>query len=130
MDLIGRGPEKLGAVWVALRIPDGNILVHANRAKITRFPRDDPENCLYSKDVVDLARELGLFSGADDDFNFQAAYDSQLPFEIRFDDTRVFDVYSRFSPDPAFYSTYWTMPWVVILITSCPFGLYLSASCR
>jgi len=108
MDVIGRGPEQVGAVWVARRIPDGYILVHANHAKITTFPLNDPDNCVYSKDVITLARSLGLYHGKDEDFNFQAAYDGEKkPEDIRYDEARVFDVYSRLSSDSnAFYQKY------------------------
>lgn len=35
MDLIGKGPGRKGAVWVATRIPDDCICAHANQARIT-----------------------------------------------------------------------------------------------
>ena len=31
--------------WVARRIPDGYVSGHANQARITTFPLDDPDNC-------------------------------------------------------------------------------------
>ena len=49
MDLIGKGPDNKGIVWVARRIPDGYICAHANQSRITTFPLDDPENCLRSR---------------------------------------------------------------------------------
>ena len=36
-EMIGKGEGQKGAVWVALRIPDGYISGHANQARITRF---------------------------------------------------------------------------------------------
>ena len=74
MDLVGKGPDNKGIVWVARRIPDGYICAHANQARITRFPLNDPENCLYAPDVISFAREKGWFSGADEDFSFRDAY--------------------------------------------------------
>ena len=44
MELIGKGPGNKGIVWVARRIPDGYIAAHANQARITTFPLNDPEN--------------------------------------------------------------------------------------
>ena len=70
MDLIGKGPGRKGAVWVAMRVPDDCICAHANQSRIRRFPMDDPENCLYAKDVVELAREKGYYKGKDSDFSF------------------------------------------------------------
>ena len=74
MDLVGKGPDNKGIVWVARRIPDGYICAHANQARITRFPLNDPENCLYAPDVISFAREQGWFSGADEEFSFREAY--------------------------------------------------------
>lgn len=74
LEMIGRGPGRKGAVWVARRLPDDCITAHANQARITRFPLHDKANCLYSKDVITLARERGYFSGKDEDFSFRDAY--------------------------------------------------------
>lgn len=73
MDLVGKGEEK-GIVWVARRIPDGYICAHANQCRITRFPLNDPENCLYAPDVISFAREKGWFEGEDCEFSFRDAY--------------------------------------------------------
>lgn len=74
MELIGKGPEDKGIVWVARRIPDGYVSAHANQARITTFPWNDPENCLYAKDVADVARKFGWFEGKNEDFSFAEAY--------------------------------------------------------
>ena len=74
MELIGKGPEDKGIVWVARRIPDGYVSAHANQARITTFPWNDPENCLYAPDVADVARKFGWFEGEDKDFSFAEAY--------------------------------------------------------
>lgn len=73
MDLVGKGAGNKGIVWVARRIPDGYICAHANQARITRFPLDDPET-LYAPDVISFAREKGWFEGEDEDFSFREAY--------------------------------------------------------
>ena len=74
MDLIGKGPENKGIVWVARRVPDGYICSHANQARISTFPLNDPENCLYAPDVITFARSKGYFNGEDKDFSFCDAY--------------------------------------------------------
>ena len=38
MEIIGKGPDRKGAVWVALRIPDDCICAHANLSRIRQFP--------------------------------------------------------------------------------------------
>ena len=74
MDLIGKGKDHKGIVWVARRVPDGYICSHANQARISTFPLNDPENCMYAPDVITFAREKGYFSGEDKDFSFCDAY--------------------------------------------------------
>ncbi|MBQ3207671.1 MAG: C69 family dipeptidase [Bacteroidales bacterium] len=81
MDLIGKGHKlvngenvRKGIVWVARRVPDGYICAHANQARISTFPLNDPENCLYAPDVISFAREMGYFNGEDKDFSFCDAY--------------------------------------------------------
>lgn len=73
MEMVGKGADK-GSVWVARRIPDGYISGHANQSRITTFPLDDPDNCLYSKDVISFARKMGWFDGKDEEFSFRDAY--------------------------------------------------------
>lgn len=82
MELIGKGFKddgqggntRKGIVWVARRIPDGYVCAHANQARITTFPKNDPENCLYAPDVISFAREAGYFDGTDEEFSFCDAY--------------------------------------------------------
>ena len=64
MELIGKGADDKGAVWVARRVPDGYISGHANHARIHQFPLNDPET-LYSPDVISFARSKGYFDGKD-----------------------------------------------------------------
>ncbi len=74
MDLIGKGEGNKGIVWVARRVPDGYICAHANQARISTFPLNDPENCMYAPDVITFAREKGYFNGKDEEFSFCDAY--------------------------------------------------------
>jgi len=84
-----------GAVWVAIRIPDGYISGHANQARITTFPLNDPENCLYSPDVVSFAREKGWFSGEDKDFSFSDTYAPVDFGAARFCEARVWSGFNK-----------------------------------
>ncbi|MBQ0128060.1 MAG: C69 family dipeptidase [Bacteroidales bacterium] len=94
MDLIGKGPDNKGIVWVARRIPDGYVCAHANLCRITTFPWDDPDNCLFAPDVAEFARSKGWYSGPDEEFSFRAAY-CQLDFgEVRGCDGRVWSAFN------------------------------------
>ncbi len=74
MEIVGKGKVEKGAVWVAIRIPDGYICAHANQSRIHHFPLNDPDNCLYAKDVISFARKAGYFNGKDSEFSFCDTY--------------------------------------------------------
>lgn len=104
MEMVGKGAKIMGkdgkpdakrnskgAVWVAYRIPDGYISGHANQARITKIKPADGKTsitdkdlakkynlptleCVYSADVVDYAKGLGLYSGKFEDFSFSDTY--------------------------------------------------------
>ena len=92
MEMIGKGQEK-GAVWVALRIPDGYVSGHANQARITTFPLANKKNknsitsknldklfknpnidCVYAEDVISFAKKNNLYAGPDGQFSFSDVY--------------------------------------------------------
>lgn len=103
MEMIGKGPEKKGAVWVAIRIPDNAISAHANQARIHKIPFGDKENCLYEKDVVNLAREKGYFKGKDAEFDFQAAYNPYTFSGLRGCEARVWSFFREFNKESQKY---------------------------
>ena len=106
MELIGKGKDKKGIVWVARRIPDGYISAHANQARITTFPLNDKENCLYAEDVITLAREKGYFSGKDEEFSFAGAY-APLDFSaLRGCEARVWSFFRMFAEGMDKYEDY------------------------
>ncbi|MBN1413827.1 MAG: C69 family dipeptidase [Bacteroidales bacterium] len=106
MEMIGKGVGNKGAVWVALRIPDGYVCGHANQARITTFPLNDPENCLYAKDVISFAREKGYFSGNDEEFSFSDAY-APLDFgAARFCESRVWTGFRKVAKEMEQYEDY------------------------
>jgi dipeptidase len=98
MEMISKGPDKKGAVWVARKIPDGYISGHANQARIRQFPLDDPDNCLYEKDVIKLAKDKGWFEGEDTDFSFADAYAPLDYGALRFCESRVWSMFHRAAP--------------------------------
>ena len=106
MELIGKGKDDKGAVWVARRIPDGYISGHANHARIHRFPLNDPET-LYSPDVIEFARQKGYFDGKDEDFDFSKAYAVTDFGALRGCDARVWSYFNKFTDNAAEY-----LPWI------------------
>ena len=120
MEMIGKGPEQKGAVWVAVRIPDDCIAAHANQARIRQFPLKDKKNCLYSKDVIKFAREKGYFEGKDAEFDFAAAYCPADFGGLRYCDARVWSYFNMFVDGMDQY-----LPWAMGDTSATPMPLYI-----
>ena len=117
MELIGKGNEMVteggktynkykGAVWVAVKIPDGYVSGHANQARIQQFPLDDPENCIYASDVISFAREKGYYDGTDEAFSFSDTYAPISFGGARFCDMRVWSFFKDINDDMDQYFDY------------------------
>ncbi|MDR2496011.1 MAG: C69 family dipeptidase [Tannerellaceae bacterium] len=96
MEMVGKGPGRKGAVWVAIRIPDDCISAHANQARIRQIPFDDKENCMYAPDVVQLARDMGYYNGSDKDFSFAEAYNPWDFGGLRGCEARVWSFFRKY----------------------------------
>jgi len=122
MEMIGKGPGKKGAVWVARRIPDGYISGHANHARITTFPLADGKKSITSKeiskinnpevetvyayDVVEVAKSYGWYKGNDKDFSFSDVY-APLDFGgARFCEARVWSGFNKVNSEMGKYLDY------------------------
>ncbi|MCG8407833.1 MAG: C69 family dipeptidase [Phycisphaerales bacterium] len=119
-EIIGKGPDEKGAVWVARKIPDGFISGHANTPRIRQFPLDDPENTLYAPDVISFARKKGYFDGSDEAFSFADAYGPMDFGDRRFCDSRVWCMYRRTAPSETF-----SVDWVTGVDNAEPLPLWI-----
>ncbi len=102
-DVCGTGStpetENNGAVWVAMRVPDGEITAHANVARIGIFPKDDPENCLYSQNVESFAIKRGYYDpDSGKPFSFSEVYGNFSVKDIRVCEKRVWSLFRRAAP--------------------------------
>ena len=99
MEIVGTGPGGKGAVWVALRVPDGYISAHANMSRIGEFPLNDPDHCLYSPNVISFAEEKGYYNKkSGQPFRFNEAYDVVTPAKRRYTSSRVWSIFRRSAP--------------------------------
>ena len=111
LEMIGKGQDAKGAVWVARRIPDGYVSGHANQARITTFPLADGKisitnkqmdklfdkniECVYSDDVISFAKDKGYYKGKDKNFSFSDTY-APVDFEgARFCEIRVWTMFNK-----------------------------------
>jgi dipeptidase len=114
MEMIGKGQGEKGAVWVAVRIPDGYISGHANQARITTFDFqtknkwDDPDAMFFnSPDVISFAKQKGWYKGADSDFSFSDTYAPVDFGAARFCEMRVYSMFHKVSKDVEDNMAYW-----------------------
>lgn len=101
LEMIGKGPGKKGAVWVAQRIPDGAVSAHANQARITTIDFKDNANYIYSKDVYSFAKKMNYFEGKKEDFSFSDVYAPLDYGAIRFCEARVWSFFNMVNPELA-----------------------------
>ena len=114
LEMIGKGPQNKGAVWVARRIPDGYVSGHANQARITTFPlatrkcktsityknidklfKDANIDCVYADDVISFAKESKLYDGSDEQFSFSDVYCPADFGTVRGCDMRVWAMFNK-----------------------------------
>jgi len=99
LEIVGTGKEGQGAIWVAIKIPDGMVSATANMSRIHQFPLDDRENVLYSKNVISYAVEHGYYDpGKDGKFSFSRAYNPPTEEQIRYSARRVWSIFRRIAP--------------------------------
>jgi dipeptidase len=99
LEMIGTGTGGDGAIWVAVRIPDGYISAHANMSRIGTFPLDDPDNCLYSKNVISFAIEHNYYNPkSGEPFRFNTAYCPPSPEKLKYSESRVWSLFRRAAP--------------------------------
>jgi dipeptidase len=122
LEIIGKGANDKGAVWVAVRIPDGYISGHANQARIQTFPLEDGKvsissqnlskifqpdiEVVYAHDVISFAREQKYFDGKDEDFSFSDTYAPMTFSGARGCEARVWSFFKDYDKGMAAYEDY------------------------
>lgn len=107
LEMAGTGTGKEGAVWVAIKIPDGMVSCHANSARIGEFPLNDSENCIYSRNVITNAIAKGYYNPkSGKPFSFHEAYCPTTPGTLRYCSTRVWSILRRVAPSLNLSSDY------------------------
>jgi dipeptidase len=74
-EIMGAGPFEVGAVWAAVRIPDGHVGVSANIPRISDLNLDDSDHYMASENVFSVAEEMGWWDpGSGEPFKWWKAY--------------------------------------------------------
>jgi dipeptidase len=83
-EIMGAGPMELGAVWAAVRIPDGHVGVSANIPRISTLDLSDPDHYMASDNIFSLAEEMGWWDpGAGKPFRWWEVYSGRQPYSVR-----------------------------------------------
>lgn len=107
MDIHPKGVGNKGIVWVARRIPDGYIAAHANQSRIRKIIKNDPDNCLYSEDVISFAKKEGIAKEYDGEFSFADTYNPLEPGGVLYCEGRVWRFYDLAAPSKNLSDDYW-----------------------
>jgi len=74
LEIVGPGQGKVGAVWVAQRVPDDHLSVNANGSRIRQIDLKKRDFFMASKDIFKVAEENGWWKKQDGPFEFCYAY--------------------------------------------------------
>jgi len=94
-EIVGVGKDKIGAAWVAKRIPDGHVGVSANIPRIGRIDRKDPD-MMASDNVEQVAVDNGLWDGKGD-FVFWRVFNCDYAKGKNYSDRELF-ILNYFAP--------------------------------
>lgn len=94
-EIYGAGPFQKGAIWAAVRVPDDEIAVSANRSRIFELKEDDPDNYMFCDNVFEFAIEQGWWNPAEGPLNFAEAY---APKDSPYNNRREWRVLSLLAP--------------------------------
>lgn len=91
-EVVGPGKDKIGAVWVAQRVPDNHISVNANASRIRSIDISDKDNFMFSNNVFNVAKENGWWNPEAGELEFCYAYADRNSLAARRREWRVFDL--------------------------------------
>jgi dipeptidase len=74
MEIVGPGKGKTGAIWVAQRVPDDEVSVNANAARIQEIDLENTDYYMASENIFDMARDSMWWNQATGPFRFADAY--------------------------------------------------------
>ena len=94
-EIVGVGKQKIGAAWVARRVPDDHVAVSANIPRIGRIDRKD-KDMMASANVEQVALDNGLWDGKEP-FIFWKSFNTDYAKGKNFNDREYF-LLNHFAP--------------------------------
>ncbi|MCG8410520.1 MAG: C69 family dipeptidase [Bacteroidales bacterium] len=92
-EIVGPGKDKVGAVWVAQRVPDDHVAVNANASTIKEIDLSNPDYFMASENIYDVAKENGYWN-ENEPFRFCYVYapNTRQAIGSRRREWRIFDL--------------------------------------
>ena len=100
MEILGEGPDKIGGVWAAQRVPDDHVAVSCNIPRIGRLQRNNPEYFMCSDNIEEVAKRYGLWDG-EGEFIFWKAFNTSWANGRNFREREWF-IFNALAPSQGF----------------------------
>lgn len=100
MEILGEGPDNIGGIWVAQRVPDDQIAVSCNVPRIGKIDRKNKEYFMCSDNIEKVAKKYGLWDGKGD-FVWYKAFPSSYSNGKNFKE-REWYIFSQLAPSQNF----------------------------
>ena len=96
-EMCGYDEKGTGGLWVAKKVPDGEVFVAANEFRIREIEPDDPDT-MYSKNLFEAVREKGWWSPEDGKLDWLKAVSNGEYSHPYYSLRRVWRAMSRMAP--------------------------------
>lgn len=100
MEILGEGPEKIGGIWAAQRVPDDHVAVSCNIPRIGRLQRSNPDYFMCSNNIEEVAKKYGLWDG-EGEFIFWKAFNAPWADGKNFREREYF-IFNALAPSQGF----------------------------
>ena len=101
-EIFGEGPDRIGGVWAAIRIPDDHVGVSANNPRISKVDPKDTENGMASDNVFEVAKRMGFWDGKKPFRCWEAYQGGNYSKEYKNFGLREFFIFSKLAPSKGF----------------------------
>ncbi len=88
-----------GHHWVAMRIPDDCYAVVSNRLAIQNIDFDDPDNFMWSDNIIEFVRKNHLNNSNNGGFNFREIFGTRSESDLYYNNPRVWYGQLMFNPE-------------------------------
>lgn len=109
-EVFGEGPDRIGGVWAAQRIPDDQVAVSANICRIGKINPKDKQNFMVSDNVFKVAKDLGFWDGKEDFLFWKAYSGGNYSGELKNYSTRELFIMQQLAPEAGFNNDMMELP--------------------